>query len=74
MASWTEKCVSQLKLLHEEGFSATVIAKKLGPDFTKEWCWESLVGSRWRKLRSPKKPEKRLFSGSSPRRRSRPDG
>ena len=35
MASWTEKCVSQLKLLHEEGFSATVIAKKLGPDFTK---------------------------------------
>ena len=32
MASWTEKCVSQLKLLHEKGFSATVIAKKLGSD------------------------------------------
>ena len=35
MASWTEKCVDRLKLLHEEGFSATVIAQKLGPDFTK---------------------------------------
>ena len=27
--------MDRLKLLHEEGFSATVIAKKLGPDFTK---------------------------------------
>jgi len=42
MASWTEKCVSQLKLLHEEGFSATVIAKKLGPDFTKSRSGKNL--------------------------------
>jgi hypothetical protein len=35
MASWTEKRVERLKLLHKEGFSATSIAKKLGPDFTK---------------------------------------
>lgn len=35
MAGWTEKRVERLKLLHKEGFSATVIAKKLGPDFTK---------------------------------------
>src|SRR5829696_2864210 len=35
MASWREKCVDRLKLLHEEGFSATVIAEKLGLDFTK---------------------------------------
>jgi hypothetical protein len=35
MASWTEKRVKRLKLLQEEGFSATVIATKLGPDFTR---------------------------------------
>jgi hypothetical protein len=35
MASWTEKRVKRLKLLQEEGLSATVIATKLGPDFTK---------------------------------------
>ena len=75
MASWTEKCVSQLKLLHEEGFSATVIAKKLGPDFTKGMVLGKL--SRLALAEAPKKPqkpEKRLFSGSFPRGRSRPDG
>jgi len=34
MVNWTEKCVERLKLLHKEGLSASVIAKKLGPDFT----------------------------------------
>jgi hypothetical protein len=35
MASWTEERVKRLKLLQEERLSATVIATKLGPDFTK---------------------------------------
>jgi hypothetical protein len=35
MASWTEKRVERLKLFHKEGFSATLIARKLGPSFTK---------------------------------------
>jgi len=35
MSGWTERRVGRLKLLHKEGFSTTVIAKKLGPDFTK---------------------------------------
>ncbi len=35
MASWTDKRVERLKLLHKEGFSASVIAKKLGAAFTK---------------------------------------
>jgi hypothetical protein len=35
MVTWTEKRVERLKLLHKEGFPATAIAKKLGPEFTK---------------------------------------
>jgi hypothetical protein len=35
MVGWTEKRVQRLALLQKEGFSATVIAKKLGPAFTK---------------------------------------
>jgi hypothetical protein len=35
MVGWTAKRVERLTLLHREGFSATVIAKKLGPAFTK---------------------------------------
>src|SRR5215210_3727159 len=35
MANWTEKRLKCLKLLHKEGFSANVIAGKLGPAFTK---------------------------------------
>jgi GcrA cell cycle regulator len=35
MVAWTEKRVARLKLFHKEGFSASVIAKKLGPAFTK---------------------------------------
>jgi hypothetical protein len=34
MASWTDKRIERLKLLHKEG-SASVIAKKLGAAFTK---------------------------------------
>ena len=52
MASWTEKCVDRLKLLHEEGFSATVIAKKLGPDFTK-----GMVLGKLRRLALAEAPE-----------------
>jgi hypothetical protein len=33
--NWTETRLKRLKLLHEEGFSATIIAGKLGPAFTK---------------------------------------
>ena len=33
--NWTEKRLKRLKLLHKEGFSATIIAGKLGPAFTK---------------------------------------
>ncbi|MFL5154280.1 MAG: GcrA family cell cycle regulator, partial [Microvirga sp.] len=60
MASWTEKCVSQLKLLHEEGFSATVIAKKLGPDFTKGMVLGKL--SRLALAEAPKPQEIRKAS------------
>ena len=35
MSNWTEKRLQRLKLLHKEGFSANVIAGKLGPAFTK---------------------------------------
>ena len=35
VANWTEKRLKRLKLLNTEGFSATVIAGKLGPAFTK---------------------------------------
>jgi GcrA cell cycle regulator len=35
MINWTEKRLERLKLLHKEGFSASAIAKKLGPAFTK---------------------------------------
>jgi hypothetical protein len=35
IANWTEKRLKRLKLLKKEGFSATVIAGKLGPAFTK---------------------------------------
>jgi hypothetical protein len=35
MSGWTHKRVECLEQLHKEGFSATVIAKKLGPSFTK---------------------------------------
>jgi hypothetical protein len=33
--NWTEMRLKRLKLLHKEGFSATIIAGKLGPAFTK---------------------------------------
>jgi hypothetical protein len=33
--NWTKTRLKRLKLLHKEGFSATVIARKLGPAFTK---------------------------------------
>jgi hypothetical protein len=35
LVNWTEKRLKRLKLLHKEGFSATIIAGKLGPAFTK---------------------------------------
>ena len=35
VANWTDKRLSRLKLLSKEGFSATIIAGKLGPAFTK---------------------------------------
>jgi hypothetical protein len=35
MANWTEKRLKCLELLHKEGFSANVIAGKLGAAFTK---------------------------------------
>jgi hypothetical protein len=35
VANWTEKRLKRLKLLNKEGFSATIIAGKLGPAFTK---------------------------------------
>jgi hypothetical protein len=35
MVNWTEKRLARLKLLHREGFSASAIAKKLGPAFSK---------------------------------------
>jgi hypothetical protein len=54
MASWTEKRVERLKLLHKEGFSGTVIAKKLGPAFTK-----GMVAGKIRRLGLTVKPAKK---------------
>ena len=34
-ANWTDRRLNRLKLLSKEGFSATIIAGKLGPAFTK---------------------------------------
>jgi hypothetical protein len=45
MVGWTAKRVQRLVLLHKEGFSATVIAKKLGPAFTK-----GMVAGKLRRL------------------------
>jgi len=45
MAAWSEKRVDRLMLLHREGFSATVIARKLGPSFTK-----GMVAGKLRRL------------------------
>jgi hypothetical protein len=45
MVSWTEKRVERLLLLHREGYSATVIAKKLGPNVTK-----GMVAGKLRRL------------------------
>jgi GcrA cell cycle regulator len=35
MVNWTDKRLARLRLLHREGFSASVIARKLGPAFSK---------------------------------------
>jgi hypothetical protein len=64
MASWTEKRVDRLKLLHKEGFSATRIARKLGPSFTK-----GMVAGKIRRLGLTVKPMKKA---SAPQRRPAP--
>ena len=74
MPSWTEKCVSQLKLLHEEGFSATVIAKKLGPDFTKGMVLGKLRRLALAEAPKPQETRKASVQRVIPQRRSRPDG
>jgi hypothetical protein len=35
MVNWTEKRLERIQQLHKVGFSATIIARKLGPSFTK---------------------------------------
>jgi hypothetical protein len=35
VVNWTENRLNRLKLLHEEGYSASAIATRLGPAFTK---------------------------------------
>jgi GcrA cell cycle regulator len=53
MVNWTEKRLQRLKLLHRGGLSASAIAKKLGPDFTK-----GMVAGKIRRL-GLKPPKKR---------------
>ena len=64
MVGWTEKRVQRLVLLQKEGFSATVIAKKLGPAFTK-----GMVAGKIRRLGLPVKLVKK---GSAPERKPVP--
>jgi GcrA cell cycle regulator len=54
MASWTEKRVERLKLFHKEGFSASGIAQKLGPGFTK-----GMVAGKLRRLQLAAEPVKK---------------
>jgi GcrA cell cycle regulator len=54
MVSWTEKRVERLKLLHKEGHSGTVIARKLGPAFTK-----GMVAGKIHRLGLTTKPAKK---------------
>ena len=51
MLSWTDKRVERLKLLYKEGFPASAIAKKLGPEFTK-----GMVAGKIRRLGLTTKP------------------
>jgi GcrA cell cycle regulator len=54
MASWNQKRVERLKRLHQEGFSATLIARKLGAAFTK-----GMVAGKIRRLGLTMKPAKK---------------
>ena len=67
MSGWTDKRVERLQLLHKEGLSATVIAKKLGPDFTK-----GMVVGKIRRLGLTAKPAKKKAAIPQPRPPSRP--
>jgi GcrA cell cycle regulator len=64
MVGWTEKRVQRLALLQKEGFSATVIAKKLGPAFTK-----GMVAGKIHRLGLTVKPVRK---GSAPQRKPVP--
>jgi GcrA cell cycle regulator len=64
MIVWTEKRVQRLVLLQKEGFSATVIAKKLGPAFTK-----GMVAGKIHRLGLTLKPVRK---GSAPQRKPVP--
>ena len=63
-ANWTDRRLNCLKLLSKEGFSATIIAGKLGPAFTKGIVLRKLHlvlgrrGPRARKKRPARKSAK----------------
>jgi GcrA cell cycle regulator len=74
MVTWTEKRVARLTVLYKEGFSASMIAKKLGPTFTKGMVAGKIrrLGLSARPARSTRPqtrksiaPEKRAVNGKT---------
>ncbi len=71
VANWTETRLKRLKLLHKEGFSATVIARKLGPAFTKSIVLRKIHGleeerlARTKALAARKAAKARLLKRAS---------
>src|SRR3954464_9469101 len=51
MVNWTEERVQRMKLLSKDGFSASAIAKELGPSFTK-----GMVAGKMRRIAMSAKP------------------
>ena len=71
VANWTETRLKRLKLLHKEGLSATVIAGKLGPAFTKSIVLRKIHGleeerlARTKALAARKAAKARLLKRTS---------
>ena len=71
VANWTETRLKRLKLLHKEGLSATVIAGKLGPAFTKSIVLRKIHGleeerlARTKALAARKAAKARLLKRAS---------
>ncbi|HKG85502.1 MAG TPA: GcrA family cell cycle regulator [Beijerinckiaceae bacterium] len=74
VVNWTEKRLKRLKLLNKEGFSATIIAEKLGPAFTKGIVLRKLHLLEAARLEGAKKRSARKASMARPLSRASKDG